>query len=402
MSLNANKDRYSFQDLILNKKKILFLDKLKLNKTSPDIIADFLKILNNNECILLLKKIHSLHVIDIINKLDSFKKKALLQILSLQNDTSIKSFFKSNSPNAGSFINYNFAYVQYGISINEAIKYIKQIKDDIHNLHYVYVTSHLNSLIGVFSLKSLIFANPNSLVNHIMITDVKGVCLVTEDKNQVAMKMAKYHFYYLPVINKNGEIVGVVEHDIIHKKNVSSGDKESLQDAVLYSLKKRLPWLFVNLCTSYLSASIISIYQDAISQLTILAVIMPIIASLGGNSGAQTLAISIRSIAVGENFNNIQVCLKETAKGFCNGIMIGLFSSFLIFCFYKSFKLSFVIFIATILNMSLGGFSGAFIPIILKTFHFDPAQSSSIFLTGITDAFGFLILLTLGKAFLIK
>jgi len=163
------------------------------------------------------------------------------------------------------------------------------------------------------------------------------------------------------------------------------------------SMMKRNPWLVVNLLTISVAAAVITFYEEQIAQITILAVMMPVIANLGGNTGAQTLAVLIRSLAVGEiqPRDTFGICGREAAKGFLNGIVIGAITGVVVGLWKQDWIVGAVVAAAMVSTMTFSGLAGAAIPLTLKKFNFDPAQSSSIFLTGVVDMIGFLVFLQL-------
>ncbi|MDR2737743.1 MAG: magnesium transporter, partial [Puniceicoccales bacterium] len=182
-----------------------------------------------------------------------------------------------------------------------------------------------------------------------------------------------------------------------------AGGEESIHDRVSYSILRRTPWLVINLCIAFVTANVIHLFEQKIAQRTILAVFMMMIPALGGNSGAQTLAISIRGLALGEYHSGDSpgIVFRETLKGLSNGIIVG-FVAFVVTGFWShEMKVGLVVFFAMMLNMGLSGLVGSLIPILLTRMKCDPAQSSYIFLTSITDIVGMFIFLGIGSYFLL-
>ena len=178
-----------------------------------------------------------------------------------------------------------------------------------------------------------------------------------------------------------------------------AGADETLHSPIHSSLFKRNPWLCVNLLTALLAAGVVYLFREHIERLSFLAVIMPVVASLGGNTGAQTLAIVLRSLTLDEirSQDIRRICLRESIKGLLNGLILGILAAGCVYLFTAAPRLTLVIFLTIALNMTLSGLIGALIPLSLKRLHWDPAQSSNIFLTAITDMVGFWLLLKLGS-----
>jgi magnesium transporter len=165
-------------------------------------------------------------------------------------------------------------------------------------------------------------------------------------------------------------------------------------------VKKRLPWLQINLATAFLAASIVGIFEDTIAQVTVLAVFLPVVAGQSGNTGSQALAVTMRGLALREIHTNQwwRVARKEVAVGFINGIAVAFTTSLIAYFWASSFGIALVIGTSMVLSMVIAGFSGAVVPIVLQAFGQDPAQSSSIVLTTVTDIMGFLSFLGLATA----
>jgi magnesium transporter len=251
-------------------------------------------------------------------------------------------------------------------------------------------------------------------MGEIMDPNVKGICHPQTDKETVANIMAQYNLYMLPIVDERDRLLGIVTHDdvldIVQAAATAdiqqlhgAGADESIHDSVWYSLKKRNPWLIVNLFTALLGATVISKFSQAIEQFSLLAAFMTVIASLGGSAGAQTLAVSIRGLAIGEiqRGDAPSICLREAMKGFINGLAIGLVGGTVAFLYSHNLRMGATVLLGICLNMPLSSFMAALIPLLLKKLNFDPAQSANIFLTAITDICGLFIFLFFGSKWLL-
>lgn len=417
----------------------------KLKETSTHVIASFLNRLPVKDCRGILRRFSELdasaimaemntdtsaHVVaamrewralkileefepddaaDVIEEMDKPDQVRLLSKLDPEKANKVRALLKYAPDTAGGVMTPNFFAVQMDIKVDEAIEEVRRMKDEVKHMSYVYVVDKEGKLRGVFSMKNLILASSQERVADLMNTDLKGVCLPEEDREKIALTMAELNLYDLPVVDKMGRLLGMVEHDDVidiiqeeatedFQKLVGAGADEAIHDNLAYSMRRRGPWLMVNLFTAFAAAAVISLFQDEIERYSLLAVFMAAVASLGGNAGAQTLAIAIRSLAVGdvEKFDSLRICMNEGIKGIVNGVIIGIFASTAVYLITIEVKMAAVVFLAMMLNMGVGGLAGAFIPLMLRRVGFDPAQSSSIFLTAVTDVCGFFIFLSLG------
>ena len=282
------------------------------------------------------------------------------------------------------------------------------------NIYYLYVVDADDALQGVVSMRGLLLAPRGSRVADIMRTNLIGLLAPTMDKEVVAHIMADTNFHTLPVVDSNNELLGIITHDDVldimreestedFQKLAGAGADEGLFDPLSTSIKQRTPWLLVNLITAFIASFVVGMFDTNIAVLPLLAVFMPIIAGIGGNTGAQTLAVTVRSLALGEVgiFDMRNVCMRETAKGLINGIFIGALGGAIAFITTSRIDFAVIMWVAMLINMGLGGFMGSFIPFTLKRMNLDPASGSSIFTTGVTDSGGFFIFLGLGSIFLI-
>ncbi len=347
---------------------------------------------------------------DVINELDEADQKRLLAKLQPEIAATVRNLLTYDEDTAGGIMNPDVASVPITSTVAEAIQYLRTIKNEVEHFHYVYVLGKDKRLEGVLSIRDLLLAKPEQAITEIVETALQGVCLATDDKEAVALLLADLNLSALPVVDRQYRLIGIVTYDDVIdilqeeatediQRLVGAGPDESIHHSIAFSVSRRSPWLFVNLITAFFGSWIISAFKSEIESFTLLAVFMSLVASLGGNTGSQTLAVSIRSLALGElqAQDGFWVCLREGLKGLLNGIVLGTIAGGIAWFWTQHEKLALVIFIACILNMALAGLVGAFIPLFLKRLQLDPAQSSSIFLTAITDMAGYLIFLTLGS-----
>ena len=263
-----------------------------------------------------------------------------------------------------------------------------------------------DKLVGVLSLRDLMLARPGTIVGDA----VSGQSVVSVpydmDKGEVANLLSHYNYLAMPVVDYEGHIMGVVTYDdimdIMHEEAsadmlgmVGADPEESCDTPWLESVGKRLPWLCVNMVNSALSASVVYKFDGTISQMAVLAVLMPMVANQGGNSGQQALAVMIRQLAT-DRFDGRKAWLavfRETKIGFLTGFVMAILACIGAWIFTQNYLIGLVMGSALMCDMVLGATAGGSIPLIFRALGRDPAQASSIFLTTITDGAGFFLFL---------
>ena len=234
------------------------------------------------------------------------------------------------------------------------------------------------------------------------------------DKEEVGLTFENYNLVSAGVVNKDNKLIGMItaddvvtvvqeeaEEDILRLAGV--GDEE-ITDGVIKKTKRRFTWLLLNLFTAVIASIVIGFFQEDIEKVVALAVLMPIVASMGGNAGMQTLAVTIRAIAKKEIYsgNFLKIVTKEFIIGVLNGVIFAIISGIIVNFWFKQMDLSILIAVAMILNMIVAGLFGILVPVSLKKFNIDPALASSVFVTTITDVIGFLSFLGIGSYFFLN
>ena len=354
---------------------------------------------------------------DIVRGLEQEDKDRLLKGMERANPGStedVRELLEYPADTAGAIMNPHVATLKCGMTVDEAITAVRQMRDEYENIYYLYIVNDDGILVGVLSLRTLLLAPKGAKVEDVMYKTLIGLLAPTMDREVVAQIMADTDYHTLPVVSDTGELLGIITHDDVidimieegtedMQKLAGAGADEGLFDPIPLSMKQRIPWLLVNLITAFIAAAVVSCFDKKISLLPLLAVFMPIIAGIGGNTGAQTLAVTVRSLALGEVgvFDRGRICARETFKGFLNGLLIGALGAGIAIITTGRWDFSLIVWASMLINMSLGGFMGSFIPFTLKKYGLDPASGSSVFATGMTDTGGFFIFLGLGSFFLL-
>lgn len=294
------------------------------------------------------------------------------------------------------------------LTANQAIAAVRKAARKV--LHYIYVADSDGKLVGVVNMRDLLLADENSSIDDIVHRDVVSVT-DTMDRTEAINLLTERRLLALPVIDYEGRMLGVVKHDAAMKssqlvgfqdlqKIAGAAADERALSSVSTVVRSRLPWLTINLVTAFMAAAVVGMFEGIIAQVAALAVLMPVVAGQGGNTGAQSLAIVIRGIAIREIIHGaeMKVIKKELYASIINGIAIAILTAVAVFAWQylmdgsgmtKAIGLSAVIFLSMIINMVAAAFAGTVIPLVLKSLGRDPAQSSSIFLTTVTDIVGF-------------
>ncbi len=311
----------------------------------------------------------------------------------------------------GRIMSTRFLALHESMRAGDAVRKIRTLAQTGMPASYVYVIDDKDMLLGVLNLHSLMLAPEHALLKTIMNPDIFTLHAFT-DREDASSQLAKRRYFAAPVVDSEGRLLGIVkaEHLLADVQKeatedllrmVGAGSDERAFSPIGFSLRKRLPWLHVNLVTAFMAAAVVAAFEGLIAQVTVLAVFLPVIAGQGGNAGAQSLAIVMRGIVMREVPKNKrrQLVLKETLLGVISGVIIGAITGLVAWLWYGNVMLGVVVTMGMIINLVFAGFAGASIPLVMKALRFDPAQCSMIILTTITDVVGFFAFLALALAF---
>jgi magnesium transporter len=275
----------------------------------------------------------------------------------------------------------------------------------------VFVVDSEDRLLGSVTLQEVVLAPPETRLEAIMRSPTPHV-QATSPREEVVGELGRHRVTSLPVVDFEGRVLGVLHQeelltaaqadaatDVVTM--VGAGRDERALSPPFFAVRKRLPWLQVNLLTAFLAASVVGLFESTIAAYTALAVLLPVVAGQSGNTGAQALAVTMRGLALREVRIRhwLRVALKEIAAGFGNGVAVAATTSAAVYVWSRSLGLALVIGVSMVISMTLAGLSGAVIPMLLTALRQDPAQSSSIILTTITDVVGFFSFLGIATLF---
>ncbi len=350
---------------------------------------------------------------DVLDELDEEHRDVLLGKLTREDSEELRNLLNFDPDSAAGVMNTELILLEENMTADEAITHIRSEMEDKESPYYAYVGDKNGKLVGVRPLRDPMLARPGTIVGDA----VSGQSVVSVpydmDKGEVANLLSHYNYLAMPVVDYEGHIMGVVTYDdimdIMHEEAsadmlgmVGADPEESVATPWKESVRKRLPWLVVNMVNSALSASVVYMFEGSIAQMAALAVLMPMVANQAGNTGQQALAVMIRQLATDrfETKKAWMAVLREAKIG----LVTGLFMAMLALCGAWGFTgnplVGMVMAGALLCDMMLGAVAGGSIPLIFRALGRDPAQASSIFLTTITDGAGFFIFLGLATMFL--
>ena len=302
---------------------------------------------------------------------------------------------------AGRIMTTEFLAFHTEVKVKDAIQRIRALAHQQAPASYTYVVDDENHLEGVINMRDLLVASGDETLGSIMRPGVFAVdCFM--DREEVANELSKRKFFAVPVIDQERRLLGIIKADQLIgdvqqeatediQKLFGAGGDERVFSPVAFSLRKRLPWLHVNLATAFLAASVVALFEGIIAKITVLAVFLPVVAGQGGNAGIQTLAVVMRGLVMREIAPQTvwPLLRKEAVIGMLNGVTIGIVTGAVAWLWHGNAALGVVIGLAMIVNLLAAGLAGAAIPLSMKAMGLDPAQSSGIVLTTVTDVVGF-------------
>lgn len=349
---------------------------------------------------------------DVLAELPHEEAKTVLEGIGWEESTEVQKLLKYPEDTAGGIMQTEMVMVSEDATIQETIEQVRAKSEEISNIHNVFVIDDANRLIGIVPLEKLILTRPHLPVKDIMNNKPVKV-LVDTDQEEVARIFQKYDLVTLPVIDKDERLLGritiddvmdVIEEEIFEDfyKMAGLNTDERVLDPPARSFRMRFPWLLINLATAFLAASVVKVFENTIQTVVTLAVLMPIVAGMGGNAATQTITVVVRGLALGElEFRHAKkVLLKEIMVGFANGVLTGVIAAVAAYYFNVNYMIGVLLFLAMIANLVIAGFSGTVIPLILKWYKVDPALSATVFVTTCTDVGGFFSFLGLAAVFI--
>jgi magnesium transporter len=373
-----------------------------MTQLPPKLAADILTIMSPDDAA------------DIVAELEPEIRRAIFRKIEQEDAAEIKALLMYDPDSAGGVMNTEILVLDENLTADQAISVIRSQVEESEIPYYAYMVDQYRHLKGVLSLRDIMVSPGGRKLKEMLVEQNLIAVPFDTDKEEVAKLIDRYNFLALPVVDHGQRILGTVTVDDVidiiqeeasedMQQMVGAGGDETIDSPWSYSLKMRMPWLFVNLLNSAVSAWVVHLFEGSIEQMAILAVLMPIVANQAGNTGQQSLAVMIRQLAM-ERFDRKKVWIavaREAKIGLVNGLIIGLATFLGIILVFQRPYLAAVMALALLFDMLLGAVAGASIPLILKELGRDPAQASSIFLTTLTDSMGFFVFLGMAGLFLL-
>ena len=383
---------------------------IELNES---VQSEVLQLLSIDSLIKIIKRLESDNAIKILENLSVNTKEQVLEKLPPKDKFLLQEGLSYPEDSAARIMQREFTAVPSNWTVGQTIDYLREDKDLPEEFLEIFIVDNDFKPIGTVPSSRVLRSSRDSKMNSIM-SEMPVLISVNMDQEEVGNAFENYNLVSAGVVNKENKLVGMItaddvvtvvkeeaEEDTLRLAGV--GDEE-ITDSVMLKTKRRFNWLLLNLFTALLATWVISFFGASIEQMVALAFLMPIVASMGGNAGMQTLAVTIRAIATKElsksNFN--RVVGKEFLIGILNGIKFAIITAVIVQFWFKDFNLSILIGISMILNMIVAGLFGILVPVSLKKLNIDPALASSVFVTTITDVIGFLSFLGLGSFYFLN
>jgi len=382
-----------------------------LSELGPERGAELLALRSAEDIARLVQEIPSDDAAVLIDKLPEELSAAVLNQIRPKPGGGVSELLEYEEQTAGRLMNPNVFALAEDLTAGEAITAIQTARD-VEMVFYLFVVDERRHLVGVVSLRRLLLVPPDTPLKRIMTTEVYSARVDT-DQEEVARQVASYNLLAIPVVDAENKLVGIITvddvidvikdeatEDVLRLAGVSKDD--TVDTPPVESLRKRLPWLIVNLGTAFLAASVVGLFKNTISQVVMLAVFQPIVAGMGGNAATQTLAVIVRGIALGQLTwaNARHALIKEGLVGLGNGITNGIIGGVVVGLFTHDWMLGLILGMAMVINMFVAATAGTLIPLGLRALKVDPALASSVFITTLTDVFGFFSFLGLATIFL--
>ena len=398
-----------------DREKLIKLNNFKIEpevfiELNESIQSEIIKYLSTDTIVSILKNLESDNAIKILENLDEKNKDVVLNSLPPKDRFVLQESLSYPEDTAARLMQREFTAIPSNWSVGQTIDYLRENKDLPEEFLEIFIVDSEFKPIGTVPSSKVLRTSRDTKMQSIMLETQLSIP-VDMDQEEVGHLFENYNLNSACVVDKSNKLVGMITSDDVLTVLKEEAEEDALRlagvgdeeitDGVLKKTKRRFNWLLLNLFTAFLATWVISLFGATIEQMIALAFLMPIVASMGGNAGMQTLAVTIRTLATNELTKNnfIQTVSKEFSIGILNGIIFAIISALIVQLWFKDVKLSLIISISMVLNMIVAGLFGILVPVALKRMKIDPAIASSVFVTTITDVIGFLSFLGIGAYF---
>ena len=382
-----------------------------LFELGEEIQQDLISNISNEELSEAVKELELDEIVDILQNLPEERMKKILSNMSMVDRQRIEMGLTFPENTAGGLLNTDVISVRPSNSIKEVISYLRDLGKLPDNTDKIFVVNNQNEYLGELSISEIITSNPSMRVNEIMETEISPISADLDDK-EVATLFERNDLISSSVINENGKLIGRITIDDVVDVIREDADQNLLGMAGVAedtfappgrAAKSRVFWLSMNLVTAFIAASTINIFQDVIDKIVYLAILMPIVASMGGVAATQTLTIVLRGLTLEQiNSSNIRWLFKrELAVSILNGIVLSILVGLITYGWFKDLTIALLISCALVINLISSVIAGILVPLILRKFKQDPAIGGSVVVTTVTDVVGFFSFLGLATIYLV-
>jgi magnesium transporter len=384
-----------------------------LQDLSDEIQLEFLKKMDGAEVASITEGLDVDDIVDILQQLPDRVIPEVLKAMSAQDRQRVETILTYDEDTAGGLMDTEVITVRPDISVDVVLRYLRRFEEIPDITDNLFVVSRSDTFMGNLSIGKLLTSSPATTVREVMNSKVQAIDVNLTD-SEVAQRFQRYDLVSAPVIDENGRLLGritiddvvdVIVEDADHSllAMVGLSDTEDTFSSIAKTAPRRAMWLGVNLITAILASSAISLFEATLDKIVTLAILMPIVASMGGVAGSQTLTVVIRGMALGQvGKDNLSWLLsKEFAVGVLNGMLYALIVGCIVSLWFEDWAMAVIIGLAMAINLIAAALAGTILPVMLRSLKIDPALAGSVILTTITDIVGFVSFLGLAAMFLI-
>ena len=384
-----------------------------LKEVNEDVQSQLIGEMTVDDLVKATEKLDSDDLADLVPNLPESAVHSLLLTLDFKHREHLNKILSYPEDSAGGLMNTDFITVRPDVTIRAVIRYLRLLKEMPVDTDQVFVVDRNFNYLGSLLITTILTEEPGQTIQNLINSDHSKPISAETDETEVALLFEERNLISAPVIDENNQLVGRItiddvvdvirdqaEHSVMSM--VGLDEDEDVFAPILLSSRRRSVWLGVNLITAFIAVYFIGLFEATLQQKIALAILMPVVASMGGIAGTQTLIIVTRGIATGRvSAANIRLLInKEVAVSLLNGFIWSIVIGLITFYWFSDLLLSFIIALAIIVNLVVAAFSGAFLPLMLTRLKIDPALAGGVILTTITDVIGFVAFLGLAALFI--
>ncbi len=379
-----------------------------LKELPPELLPQIFDALGDERLAQIMARLELDDRVEVSDELDEERRERVIGLLPEGARSELRMAEVYPPSSAGRVMTTRFIALHEDMTAQQAIDRLRETGDTLESILYLYVVDEKGALRGVVPIRRLVTSSADKRCSELMVKDPASV-RVDADQEQAAQLVSRYNLLAIPVVNEEQHLLGVITVDDV----IEVIEEEATEDMYLLAglseedrvfspasraIRRRLPWLLINLGTAFLAASVVGFFHATLERLVALAFFMPVVAGMGGNTGIQSLTVITRAIALGELAfsSGMKAIAKEVAVGLANGAVLGAVSGLVAFIWQDNAVLSVALFVAMIVTMGVAGIMGAAVPLLLKAVRQDPAVASGVIVTTFTDVFGFATFLGVG------